>query len=137
MISRSYQQFAIVAADSAQQLTDQLNAELVRLKDKDPTVTFEGLIARIQYTEREDVPESLAEEYEMQGVRLTCEDCPYFVPLLKSDGSEDKRARFGGCPWMESKRTARVSRACDKLFQKISNGEVELCLRDTESEKEV
>lgn len=128
MISRSYQQFAIVAADSAQQLTDQLNAELVRLKDKDPTVTFEGLIARIQYTESETVPETLAEEYEMRGVHLTCEDCPFFVPLLKADGSEDRRARFGGCPWTETKRTARSSRACDKLFEKLSSGEVRLCL---------
>ena len=137
MISRSYQQFAIVAADSAQQLTDQLNAELVRLRDKNPTVTFEGLIARIQYTESESVPESLAEEYEMQGVHLTCEGCPFFVPMLKADGSEDRRTKFGGCPWTETKRTARTSRACDLLFRKVSSGEVQLCLKDSESEKEV
>ena len=53
MISRSSQQFAIVAADSAQQLTDQLNEKLRELRDKSPTVTFDGMIARIQYTESE------------------------------------------------------------------------------------
>lgn len=47
MRSRSYQQYAIVAADSAQTLTEQLNAKLIELRDKNPTVTFEGLIARI------------------------------------------------------------------------------------------
>ena len=83
MISRSYTQFAIVAADSAQTLTEQLNAELLRLKDKNPTVTFEGMIARIQYTEREEVPESLAEEYEAQGVRLQCQELS--VRIRKGD----------------------------------------------------
>ena len=128
MTSRSYQQFAIVQCDSAQQLTEQLNAELVRLKGKNPTVTFEGLIARIQYMETEDVPESLAEEYEMRGVRLTCEDCPFFSPTLKADGTIDQRAKWGGCPWTEYKRTSKCSRACDKLFQMLNDGEVRICL---------
>ena len=128
MISRSYQQFAIVAADSAQQLTDQLNEKLRELRDKSPTVTFEGMIARIQYTECERVPESLAEEYEMQGVELTCEDCPYFCPTLKADGTIDGRAKWGGCHLMKDGRTDKRSRACDKLFQKLNNGEIKLCV---------
>ena len=128
MISRSYQQFAIVAADSAQVLTDALNAKLYDLKDKNPTVTFEGLIARIQYTESEQVPESLAEEYEAQGVRLTCQDCPLFVPALKSDGTEDLRAKRGGCPYAEYKRTSKDSPACDEIFKMLNDGRVKLCL---------
>lgn len=128
MISRSYQQFAIVAADSAQVLTDALNAKLYDLKDKNPTVTFEGLIARIQYTESEQVPESLAEEYEAQGVRLTCQDCPLFVPALKADGTEDLRAKRGGCPYAEYKRTSKDSPACDEIFKMLNDGRVKLCL---------
>ena len=131
MISRSYQQYAIVAADSAQQLTDQLNAKLIELRDKNPTVTFEGMIARIQYTESERIPETLAEEYEMQGVHLTCEDCPYFCPTIKADGSLDQRAKWGGCHLAEYGRTDKRSRACEKLFEKLNNGEVKLCV-DTE-----
>jgi len=128
MISTSYQQYAIVASDSAQTLTEQLNAKLIELKDKHPTVTFEGLIARIQYEETEFIPETLAEEYEMRGVRLTCEDCPFFCPTVKADGSIDLRAKWGGCPFTDYGRTSRCSAACDKLFQKLSNGEVRLCL---------
>ena len=130
MISRSYQQFAIVAADSAQRLTEELNAELLRLKDKNPTVTFEGMIARIQYTESESVPESLAEEYEAQGVRLQCQDCPFFTPTLKADGSEDLRAKWGGCPFAEYKRTTRGALACDELFQRLNDGRVKLCVTE-------
>ena len=128
MISRSYQQFAIVAADSAQVLTDALNAELYDLRDKNPTVTFEGLIARIQYTESEQLPESLAEEYEAQGVRLTCQDCPLFVPALKADGTVDLRAKRGGCPYAEYKRTSKDSPACDEIFKMLNDGRVKLCL---------
>ena len=58
---QSYQQFAIVSGDSAQSLTEQLNAKLRELKDKDPVVTFEGLIARISYVEREEKPEDMDE----------------------------------------------------------------------------
>ena len=128
MISRSYQQFAIVAADSAQQLTDQLNDKLKELRDKSPTVTFEGMIARIQYTESDRVPETLEDEYELKGVRLTCEDCPFFTPALKGDGSKDLRAKRGGCPFTESKTTDRRTLACEKLFQMLNDGRVKLCV---------
>ena len=37
----SFQQFAIVAADSAQQLSEQLNEKLYELRTKRPQVTFE------------------------------------------------------------------------------------------------
>ena len=128
MICKSIQQFAIVQGDTAQQLTDQLNAELVRLQDKNPTVSFEGLIARIQYTEKETIPETLAEEYEAKGIRLTCEDCPYFCPAIKADGTQDLRAKWGGCPWAEYGRAKKSARVCDKLFELINNGEVKLCI---------
>ena len=128
IIRRRYQQYAIVEADSAQQLTDQLNAELIRLRDKKPIVTFEGLIARIQYMESETVPETLAEEYEVQGVNLTCEDCPYFCPMIKADGTRDLRAKWGGCHLTEGRIAKKSSRACDELFHKLTSGEVRLCV---------
>jgi len=131
MIRRSYQQYAIVAADSAQTLTEQLNEKLIELRGKSPTVTFEGMIARIQYIEDEIVPETLSDEYEAKGVRLTCQDCPFFVPTYKADGTEDLRCKQGGCPWSEYGTTYRTSQACDKLFEMLNNGEVTICLKNT------
>lgn len=128
MKRESYQQFAIVAADSAQLLTEQLNAKLRELRDKRPTVTFEGLIARIQYEETETGPESLEDEYTLQGVRLTCQDCPYYEPILKANGEIDGRMKYGNCPYSEIGRAFRDSRACEVLYQKLNNGEVRLCL---------
>ena len=128
MRRESYQQFAIVAADSAQSLTEQLNAKLMELKSKHPTVTFEGLIARIQYTETVSEAEDIEDEYELRGVRLTCQDCPFYEPILKANGELDGRVKYGNCPYTEYGRAYRDSRACSTLFQKLNNGEVRLCL---------
>lgn len=130
MRRESYQQFAIVAADSAQELTDRLNAELYRLRDKRPTVSFEGMIARISYTETADVKETISDEFEAKGIKLTCQDCPIFKPILKSDGTADARVKWGDCPFCEFGRTTRDSAACESLFKMINSGEVRLCLAD-------
>ena len=122
MVSKSIQQYAIVAADSAQTLTEELNKKLIELQDKRPTVTFEGMIARIQYTEIEQFPETLADEYEAKGVRLTCQDCPFFIPVIKADGTEDQRCKQGNCPWTEYGITYRTSSVCDKLFELLIVG---------------
>ena len=130
MKCESYQQYAIVAADSAQELTKQLNATLRELRYKNPKVTFEGMIARISYTEHVHIIEDLSDEYESAGVKLTCQDCPCFEPVKKSDGTVDARAKKGRCPNALYGVTRRDSRACDTLFELINNGEVRLCLSD-------
>lgn len=128
MRSESYKQYAIVAADSAQILTEELNAKLKELKYKHPEVTFEGLIARISYTENFDIPETLGDEYELQGAKFCCEMCPYYEPILKADGTRDERVKYGDCQYSEYGRTFRDSRPCEMLWQSIKSGEVKLCL---------
>ena len=123
----SYQQFAIVVGDSAQSLTEQLNEMLYKLRGKHPNVTFEGMTARICYDEVDYEPEPEEEE---KKVELFCQDCPYFVPVLKADGTIDRRSRLGGCPYTKYKKTQRNARACEKLINDINNGEVKLCLAD-------
>lgn len=128
MKSESYQQFAIVAADSAQLLTEQLNAKLYDLRKKKPAVTFEGLIARISWFETETEAESIAEEYAIKGVSLVCGDCPFFEPTIKADGTEDKRTKTGACQYAEFGYTYKTTPACDRLFEMINSKEVRLCL---------
>lgn len=127
-------QYAIVTADSAKELTERLNAKLQELMGKRPKVTFEGLTAHISYMERAEIVEDLADEYELEGVKLTCQDCPMFKPILKRDGTRDSRTRWGDCPLCRDTfgRTARDSRACKTLFQMINSGEVKLCLAESE-----
>ena len=127
----SFQQFAIVAADSAQQLSEQLNEKLYELRTKRPQVTFEGLIARISYSESVAIPEDLVDQYDLAGVRLSCGACPFFEPRLNMDGSEDKRAKWGACPCASYGRTSRTSIACNRLFEMLNSGEVKLCLAES------
>lgn len=122
-----YQQYAIVQADSASLLTERLNEKLKQLKDKDPAVVFDGLTARICYTERFDVPESISDAWSIKGVHLTCSQCPFFEPIEKSDGTPDGRRKWGKCPCAEGGRAYSDGSACDSLFRMINNKEVGLC----------
>lgn len=133
----SYEQFAIVAADSASLFTEELNAEIYRLKDNNPVVRFSESIpfyAQIKYTVTETTPETVSEEYELQGVRFTCAQCPYFVPGLKADGTEDKRCKYGYCTNVEPRtaptKTFKDMAACEGLYELINGGEVKLCFTE-------
>lgn len=129
MKSISYPQFRIVEADTAQELTETLNRIVMDLKECKPEVTFDGLTARIAYTVTErDIPEDLSDEYHAVGVRLLCEDCPYFKPLTKRDGTEDHRKSFGTCPFQNDGIAHRKMHACETLFKMLNAGEVKLCL---------
>ncbi len=127
----SYEQFAIVANDSASLFTEQLNEEICRLKDKNPSVQFSEstspFYARIKYTVNAQTPESIAEASEMEGVRFVCLQCPYFKPVLKEDGTIDKRVKYGDCEYAEFGRTYKTTPACDKLYELIKEGDVKLC----------
>ena len=128
MLNESYQQFAIVEGQTAQLLTDALNAKMYELRHKHPTADIKERYAVISYTETNVTPEDVADEYELQGVNIKCEDCPLFEPIYKADGSEDQRIKYGYCPVSEYGRTQKASSPCKQLFQMINNGEVRLCL---------
>lgn len=133
MLNESYQQFAIVKADTAQLFTEALNVRMYELRHKHPTADIKSeSFAVISYTETSSEPEDVVEEYELEGLRITCSDCPMFTPIYKADGSEDQRIKFGYCPISEFGRTPKAARPCKELFQMINCGEVKLCLNDTE-----
>lgn len=128
MREETFQQYAIVQSDSAKRLTEQLNDKLRELKDKDPVVSFEGLTARICYTERAEVPEDIEDEWKLKGVSLICSQCPYFQPNTKADGTVDLRSRKGMCSHFGSCRYGDGP-ACEELYVMIQEGEVGLCLK--------
>lgn len=129
MKARSIQQFAIVQSDSASQFEEELNARMRDLSQKCPKVNFDGLTAYISYLESVKIPESIADEYELQGVCFHCEDCPEFQTIVKEDGTEDKRVKYGECQFAEHGRTYKDSPACDILFKLIKSGRIGLCYK--------
>lgn len=126
----SYEQFAIVSADSASLFNQQLNEEVFRLRDNHPVVHFSESIpfyAQIKYIVDETTPECITDEYVMQGVRFTCHQCPHYKPMLTKDGEEDKRRVYGDCEFAELGRVGKNAAACDRLYELITEGEVKLC----------
>ena len=129
----SYEQFAIVSADSAPLFNQQLNEEIRRLKDNNPVVHFSESIpfyAQIKYIVNEETPETISEASEMEGVRFVCAQCPYFKAPLKDDGTEDKRCKYGDCEHAELGRTFKKTAACEKLYELIAEGGVRICFTD-------
>ena len=133
MRSSSYDQFAIVSADSASLFNQQLNEEIYRLRDNNPVVKFSESIpfyAQIKYRINENIPETIAEASEIEGVHFVCAQCPLFKAPLKDDGTEDKRCKYGDCEYAELGRTFKNSAACEKLFELIKEGGVKLCFTE-------
>ena len=133
MRSSSYDQFAIVQADSAPIFEKQLNEEIFRLRDHNPVVKFSEAIpfyAQIKYIVNTETPETVAEASAVEGVRFVCAQCPYFKAPTKDDGTEDRRCKYGDCEHTELGRTFKNSAACEKLYELIAEGGIKICFTD-------
>lgn len=135
MKSLLVQQFAIVRSDSAETFEAELNTRVKELFAYSPKVEIldngEYLTAKISYKaplEAEYRPKDPTDS----GITFLCQDCPYFEPMRKADGTEDGRTKYGGCKFAEFKRTYKTSKACAVLYQMIENGGIRLCLSDSE-----
>lgn len=124
----STKRFAIVRETNAQSFETQLNETLDLLNEQNPKVEFsevgDYMTARIEYTAEIEIPEEPISE---KGVKFTCEECPYFEAETKRNGSEDKRKKYGSCPFTKYNRTFKTTAACEVLYNAIDNGEVALC----------
>lgn len=128
----AYPQYATVKEDTGSLFDLRLNEKVYELRDYKPEVKFfesDPLQARITYIVTEQTPETVAEASAIEGVRFVCAQCPCFAPLLKDDGTPDKRAKRGGCDWEghEFGITSRDLPACEHLFDLIKEGGVRLC----------
>lgn len=129
----TFEQFAIVRSDSASLFTEELNAEVYRLRDNYPVVTFSESIpfyAHIKYKVTEEIPETESEKQQLNGIRFVCAQCPLFKAPKKDDGTEDKRCKWGDCDEAEMGRTLKASPACEKLYELIAEGGVKLCFTE-------
>ena len=132
MRSESIQQFAIVKEDSAAAFEGALNARIRELSHEKPVVLFsesDPFLARIQYSELVRVPETKSDEFSLKGMTFHCSDCPEFCPIVKADGTEDRRLSYGECQYAHLGRTYKDSEACDLLFEMIRNGRIGLCYK--------
>lgn len=133
MKSSVIEQFATVHEDSASLFDARLNEKVRELHAFSPKVKFSESIpfyAHISYTLTEAIPETVAEASELNGASFVCAQCPYFMPAEKDNGEPDKRCKWGNCEHAEFGRTYKTSKACDKLYELIKEGDVKLCFKD-------
>ena len=134
-MTKSVPQFAIIRERSAQTFEEKLNTRLRDLSDSGASVTFgeigDDLVAQISYVERVEETTVVLPLSET-GIKFHCVDCPKFQPVLNRHGEEDGRVKYGNCPNAPMGRVFKKSEACDLLYNLIINGEVRLCLNDSE-----
>lgn len=113
------EQFRIVHHDSLEIYNEQLNDAMRELKDKSPRVEFHQTnptYAIIRYVEEWEEPETLADEYQLMGIRFTCcDDCNQI------EGMDDGRRRRYWCKYKNY--IAYGDKACEEFYKKFARGE--------------
>ena len=118
------EQVSIITGVSADDFQTKVNSELKRLKRLGAKYKMEmspqtGFIAYFVYETKQAVPETIADEFELDGEKHHCIECPYFI--RPTDG----RIKYTKCSLTE-KRTTSSRGCCDAFYEKLLNGEIEL-----------
>lgn len=78
-----------------------------------PKITYMEALpfaAYVEYRETQEIPETIAERYELQGEGATCGDCPFLVR------TKDKRCKWHYCAQHEQRATEGRP-ACDVFYE--------------------
>ena len=77
-----------------------INAKLDELAEHKPELVIESVkdgTAYIRYTFSEQVPENIADKFELMGVTYYCKDCDYCERILNKNGSINKQTKKAYC----------------------------------------
>ena len=77
------------------------------------------MCVHIIYEVKRKIPESIAEEFLLQGIKYYCKDCPYFIK------GKNNRSRSLGCRYAFSGVCTDFTPACEFFLEKIKNGELQ------------
>lgn len=96
---------------TADDFNRQINAELQKHDDAKVTfVTSMAFTAYVEYEEIVEIPETLAEKYELANDERHCHECPYFVR------TQDKRYKWHFCA-QKQKKVTECQGACETYYQ--------------------
>lgn len=116
----------VVANKDPDQFQDEVNRLIDDLAHLKPSVDYnintDTYKALFQYELVEEVPETAQEECEEQGLRLTCNDCPRFEPMLNNDGTVKQTAKRGSC--FRQPLTRKDSTACEWFCSQLLGGKI-------------
>lgn len=78
----------------------------------------EGLCVSFVYEERKQTAETIAEEFELQGIKYYCKDCPNMMK------GANKRERSHGCKYAEFGTVKDFTPACEYFYKMVLQGKI-------------
>lgn len=115
------EQFRIVHHTSADIYTEELNKAMRELRELNPVVEFHAhdpTYAIIRYTVTEQIPETIADEFSLKGIRFTC-----FGDCRLLEGRDDRRKRRFSCPYNDY--IDYREQACEEFYKRAARGDRE------------
>lgn len=121
MTKQVLQRYKNVKADNADDFALKLDEAIRTLKINEQPQIDRNIpyLAHIFYLEEITVPESIKEEYEVDGKKFYCSDCPHFT---KPEDGRKKHVLCGMC-----KKYVEVNtEACDWFYERFDKGLIEV-----------
>lgn len=118
-----YEQVEIISTNDAMDFQRQINERMREHSEHSPVLNMdlERLRASVRYKVSITIPETLRDEYELDGISYYCGECPFFI--LPSD----KRIKHIICDKGGTiKRCSAERSACDWLYEEIDAGRVKV-----------
>ena len=81
--------------------------------------------AYITYVYEEEEPETVADQFHIEGIYWHCRNCPEFQPLKKADGTIDRRAKRGKCDYSEYGTANKDIECCELVYKWLMQGKVQ------------
>lgn len=124
MIYQGGKRTKIIVASTAEAFEKKLNAELTALDTARSKYELSfnhsmGFCAYIVIEKMTQIPETIAEEFQLAGEQHVCLDCPYWVYPTKGNV---KYTRCSITPGIHSAK----SPCCEAFYEMLYNGELEL-----------
>lgn len=124
MIRKTVPKFQIIENKNPKQLTEELNSILWDVAEHDNVDVVTGFdssighYAHIRWMEEVVIPESVADEFHLKGIRYVCGECPFFIL------QQDRRIKHTVCN--KGSRTTYDHPACECLYEMVKKGEIEI-----------
>ena len=113
----------VVASSDPVEFQNDFNKAMEELAEYDPECELKevggGMWAIITWTVREDVFDSVKDEFHAEGIRYICDQCPYH------DEVTDRRVKRIGCRYSEFGETHREHECCEYFYKMLKQGEVD------------
>ena len=118
MQRHSIKQVEAVTGSTPQELANNYNEAMRRLKGCHPTDEWHGDVVYIYYFADETVAECLTDEHELLGDTHTCNECPYCTKQLNRHGEVDVRYKWAVCG--KTGEPVRIEEAaCDTYYSML------------------